>query len=471
MKSNFKEWHGPLLIIAFLATPAFPGCAPKSEKTPPTGAFHAIMTKSFEEAQVGMGGSKVFCKDSSECHPAVGLLATIHYNRDNAKYPFSVAECTFSLVSPIMVQTNSHCIPDDLKRAGAKITGRATVFFPKITANADPDSKDYPAESADGDEVLAVSEVHIDKSGSMLPDFAYIKLKTPVTRPFLNINHNGLPDESAVTLYGVKPLSNKLPLVGSAHVSHCTTVQNSGLLPDYNRDVTSLISLVGCDLDHGDSGSPIVFQNETRALYQAHLPAASIANAMELSEQLEPSVAIFLGTSLACIQPPGMSNPRISSEDCKASAAAQKEVFTLRLTNPLKAKAEASAERDMQATVTTYMKDIDKDAAFEWTFKRENLTNHNNNQFMTIPKCIVANEGTEAETILTKRLPIWQFRKGWNRAAQYRHEIHTELMMDLTIKYSPAAAHRDGKAKVTLEETSKLLEKPTLMETELSVCE
>src|SRR4051812_15299822 len=97
----------PLLSLAISA------CAKES---PPPSDTNFIPAASLMEAQRIAQSGVVHCEDASRCSPATGMITGARAE--------GVYQCTAFLISPDLVGTNSHCVPDDLRNAGADCSNR-----------------------------------------------------------------------------------------------------------------------------------------------------------------------------------------------------------------------------------------------------------------------------------------------------------------------------------------------------------
>jgi len=193
---------------------------------------------------------KVVCEKPDECPEWVAGLA------------HAQGVCSSFLVSPQIIGTNLHCIPEDLRKEKVSCRDRIVVTFPKTGR--------FPEETFDCDEMVHVSPPLSDKT--LTPDFAFFRLKEKTTREPLELSQSGISDGALITIYKVDPGQ-----IGTVRKVQCPAVQNSLFNPYFSDDKSPLVSLIPCPIIKGNSGSALVGADGKAhgiifSIYDVHIP-------------------------------------------------------------------------------------------------------------------------------------------------------------------------------------------------------
>jgi hypothetical protein len=136
-------------------------------KAHPDGWYPAptdeLALKLFKEA-------RVTCEDAGNCNPSVGLLIARHQD--------GVSICTAFLTGPSTVYTNSHCVPEDLKK-GDSCEGRMEILFPATHSIN---------EVKTSSRSVSLRSNHEFPNVMLSQDIAILELKSPVERSPLGIS-------------------------------------------------------------------------------------------------------------------------------------------------------------------------------------------------------------------------------------------------------------------------------------------
>lgn len=215
-------------------------------------------TRTLPEAKKLAQNSSIYCPDQDNCPSAISLLTTAH-----GAPSYGVGRCTGFLIADDMMVTNSHCIPDDLKREDSSCSGRIWAHFPKTTKHA-PEirkcvrvrftSKNDPARA------------------QLFFDIALIELDRPSRRTPLKISREGLKNDEPVTLFKVDPLQTEKPMGIVSHVL-CRAKHESFHLPNNTESLDPVHAIADCATMPGNSGSPgLDSENRVRVVLQAGTP-------------------------------------------------------------------------------------------------------------------------------------------------------------------------------------------------------
>ncbi|HWU43356.1 MAG TPA: trypsin-like peptidase domain-containing protein, partial [Bdellovibrio sp.] len=185
---------------------------------------------------------KVICEKPEDCPSNVaGVLS----DKENV--------CTGVLVKEDVLATNLHCLPQKLRKEGASCKGHLSFSF--------PENKNEPEEFAECDQVLSISSEL--KDTPLTPDYAFLKLRSKVSRKPATISTQGIVNNETMTIYKVDPHED----IGVLRKVTCKAAQGSMLNPLFLKAQSSVISLVPCDIVSGNSGSPIFSaDNEVKAI-------------------------------------------------------------------------------------------------------------------------------------------------------------------------------------------------------------
>ncbi len=277
-----------LIVLALAAL--LIGCADEREESsapsPTEGAVYKIPVEDLKTGQILAKNASVHCEEGKECSPSVGLLG-IAYGDKNA------GQCSASLIGDNIVVTNSHCVPDDLKKVGASCNKRIWLHFV-------PDAR---YESVlECDQVLAVS---IDPGSTKSPDYAVLKMKQSSARPKFNYSRDGFQNQETIKLHRVNPIHQKGKMSGALGTSNCQAKYDTSVVERF-FDPYALVSLfVNCKVIPGNSGGPIQAQDgKIRGVIFAFVDhdflreRAARTPYTEMSESLEN---LNLGSNFACL--------------------------------------------------------------------------------------------------------------------------------------------------------------------------
>jgi ribosomal protein S28E/S33 len=231
-------------------------------------------------------------------------------------------------VGPDLALTNGHCVPEDLRAAGASCAGRVYLHFPEVAG--------FAAETAECAEVLSST------GGSGLiekADVAFVRLRSAPKRPALSMSRAGLPDGALVTVEKVNPVQSRAGLAGELTRTQCRIVYGSVFLESGNhaRAETNLAS--DCEIMGGNSGSALLAANGTvRGVIFAILPderARKHLDERRLGVAPERIAPLNFAANLACLAWPGRAAPA----DCANVKPDSRETLAFRAALPAREKA------------------------------------------------------------------------------------------------------------------------------------
>ena len=280
--------------LALLSLSACGGSPAKS--TDPAGPYW-VEGVAFENASVTCQS-----KDPASCPEGVGMLA-IHTTLGDG-------QCTAFLVTDQILMTNSHCVPEEIKKPGADCRKNLQMLF--------PETQDKKAEKVACAEVISASTITHNKSDADFlskPDYAILKLARAVSRKPLSLARDGFPEGLKLTAYTVDPQS-KTSIKGLLYPKTCDAVYETVLTPGFTHPNAMVGTFVGCEVIGGNSGSPAVdSQGRVRALVHGGIDK-SVVNG-EATKNKKP-VGIF--TNVACTDLPTALGGARASEKCAQGA-------------------------------------------------------------------------------------------------------------------------------------------------------
>lgn len=197
--------------------------------------------------------------------------------------------CTGFLISPNIVATNQHCIPDEVRNNPETCSQKIKVSM--------IESSTYKDEVIPCHQLKAISS---RLTGNLLgPDIAIFELEEKSERPPLKISSAGISNQEEVTIYKINP--NKETNIGQAEKIQCKGVTQSILNLFYEDANSSIFTLYPCQMEPGNSGSPAINQaGEVVGIMNA------ISQTDELSQQYsylkEIPKNISHGTNAKCLQ-------------------------------------------------------------------------------------------------------------------------------------------------------------------------
>lgn len=182
------------------------------------------------------------CEKNSECPAYLGQIIV----QDEATHQPSV--CSTFLVRNQYLVTNRHCLPAELRKAGASCKS-IRVEFPKT-----PDFQN---------EVVTCEEV-VNTSDQFAPplrwatDMAVLKLQRPVNRALVELSTEPIRAGDRVQIFKVDPppAGKSTPVLRKRGCEVMPTLIN----PFFTKDLAPELTLKDCGVIGGNSGSPVLNQ-------------------------------------------------------------------------------------------------------------------------------------------------------------------------------------------------------------------
>lgn len=251
-----------------------------------SGAFH-IPKDAVQNSRYFVNHINVACGEAkNDCNPSVAMLAAVHST--------GAEVCTAFLIKPNQVLTNSHCVPVELKAAGSKCSGEIQFVF--------------------GDQRrVTCSRIVVDskdQNKNAIQDYAIIELAESLNdrMPF-PVSDEGIEDETELKVIHVDPApeyqSKEGYFFGIMRSHACESMMDHLANPIYQSRFSIDVSIKGCELRPGNSGSPLIDSNgRIRALVnRIFAPTLAGSAASRTSGLLIDTREQSAGaTNLACIK-------------------------------------------------------------------------------------------------------------------------------------------------------------------------
>jgi len=352
--------------------------------------IHQVPTQNQSTSNRLLDQATVTCKNNANCPSEVAMLALGTQTL--------AGMCTSFLISPTLAITNSHCVPNEVRLNTQSSSQTMKLIFPATPL--------FESQSVMVSEVVKYSTIAGSGAAVVgkLPDYALLKLATPVNRQILSLSNEGVPDNFALTLYRVSPTSNTA-IEGELQVDQCESMMNSAVQPSYNNDFTSVISFSGCELEHGNSGSPLLDSKGTvRAILQSNVDDDTRAELTRVKEVLSIPKLDFLniGTNAACMDLPGVQT--IANDECKTAipqigiTSAVVKVYSDRAKDPNTA---AKILTDVNKDFARWQGTVSSSYPFQW-----GLITTQDVDFYPAPKCF--NKNRTIQNFYSANVPVWK---------------------------------------------------------------
>lgn len=255
------------------------------------------------------------CRSLQECPSNVGLVLTAKTNPTLGSQFTEVSRCTGFLVSEDIVATNSHCVPDWLKKdPGADCSEGLGIRFRGL-----PETNSFVCK-----EILKFSQVTPEVSSTILytPDYAFFRVEKTGKRSF-PFSRSDLSDDQIVKIptFDEHPAQNDpdfLELV----VKRCPVVFKSFALDVGENPLAPILLLGDCGTQKGNSGSPVLNDsNEVVGLFYGRATFAEEAVERLISELSDRFYRLHLTdlglnrdfslvTNSSCLSLDGVLKPR-----------------------------------------------------------------------------------------------------------------------------------------------------------------
>lgn len=423
-------WLSLLTVVCFLSLTGT-GCSSKDDADSsdfwfPFFQFHTVMPKAEVLDIIKRGRFQCSQSFSGNICPPSGLVMIMamshvsditHWNNPSLqkdireKDQYVLSECSGFLIADDIVATNSHCIPDSVKRDHNHCDGHVFGIL-------------SPVEGSTSEEVVECSELitasNIDDNAPTAGrDYAFFRLKKKANRQAFSVNYSGIPSDEGMIAQTVNFERGSGEAIGTYIPKKCKTLQDTILLPEYNHNQSPLFAVGICDIIPGNSGSPLTNSEGTVAsgILQATLndPAKNILQPMM---SVNPGPLAF-GTNFACIDPPvGAPSRGALPEGCDRTFAAVKISSEL-MNLPILERQQDRANLMLEMTLVALDSRMEKEyPAVEWEFEPHPEARLGR-IYHLIPKCVK----TSIEEDQGFEVNAFEFKKVINSEYRMDYEI------------------------------------------------
>ncbi len=267
-----------LLLVSMLNV----GCSKNSDDKYKSSNFKSL-TQELSKASF-------LCENGSDCPENVGMILANHSNA--TKNP-EITYCSGFLISHDTVATNRHCVPMNLR------TGQV------IKCNK---SMAIRFKGEFGDEIYECEDLISFSREDDARDYAFFKIKSTNLKPF-KVSKSGLKEGEKISSLRMTPMKGVIG--GTLGRKECNVVANSfmNILGSIGAWSETAVAM-GCSAQGGNSGSPIVNENnEVIGILQAYLMNGSInvmRNKYSLFDFVMPATLPTHGlfTNFSCVDDP-----------------------------------------------------------------------------------------------------------------------------------------------------------------------
>ncbi len=222
-----------LLLASLLAS-----CGRREETSDTTSQLQTF--KDLDALNEALDNQRVYCGVPGNACPGYAAKLAFWYEADATKYYLGV--CSGTLYQNRYIITNSHCIPPEIKRAGALCSDQIRVLF--------PNTNQYISQNARCSRVI---QAYQQDQGQ--PDIAVIELDKNVYREEIRISKNSFVENSKVYAYTMNPSSYD-KTVGTITQKKCTlTTDNAFFMSTSQSSNGAVLYGNDCNVISGNSGS------------------------------------------------------------------------------------------------------------------------------------------------------------------------------------------------------------------------
>ena len=272
--------------------PEEPKPQPKPEPQPLPPPSGGSWQQSLLAAQRRAMNARLTC-EGGRCHQSVGLVTIVNKEENG----WGAGQCTGSLIAPDVVATNGHCIPMDIKDAGADCRGRLWITF---------------GDEAGLDKQLACSRIIYRHKDTNLDgaDYAYFKLEKRSNRAPLRPSRAGFEHNKPYFLHKVNPVrAGPNAIGGHMEKASCLSLHETAMFDQPLTAQSHTNFFVNCLVVPGNSGSPILAADGTiRGVIYAFIKPEKVQEMLNRNGSQLPSVQemspLNVGSNFACLKDP-----------------------------------------------------------------------------------------------------------------------------------------------------------------------
>lgn len=268
-----------VFLLLVLSSLTLTGCGKSGSETTSSSARIQIF-EDLEQLTRALNKQKVYCNDSQNNCPGYSAKLTFWGAKDDGNYYLGV--CSGSLYQNKYIITNSHCIPEELKRAGANCSDQIKILFPQTSL--------YSSQSS-----RCARVIQAFNNDQNQPDIAVLELEQSIYRDNLTISKNNFIDSSKVYAYTMNP-SPYDSNVGNIVLKKCTlSIDNALFMANSNQSHAAVLYGNECNVIGGNSGSGLL--NEKGELIGAIYAKVDLVKLTELFAEkgIMSSISSYMG--------------------------------------------------------------------------------------------------------------------------------------------------------------------------------
>lgn len=228
-----------LLVLMLLTT--LTSCGSKS-----SNKSTVDNTQTFEqsdELKAAVADQYVICGVEGLNCPDFSAKLVFWGQKSQTEYYMGV--CSGTLYNGKYIITNSHCIPAEIKSAGASCSSQLKVLFPK--------NKNSNEESVGCSKVIQVFDQE-----SNYPDLAVIELDRAVNRMSVQVAKSAFADNTLVHAFVMDPSKSDRSLGVIRHKSCTLSTDNAYTLSTKTTSSSAILYGSDCNVISGNSGSGLL---------------------------------------------------------------------------------------------------------------------------------------------------------------------------------------------------------------------
>lgn len=372
---------------------------------------------------------QVECRDPAACHPSVGLVTLIDQRQ--------IRTCNGFMVAPDLFATSSQCIPEEWTRAPALEKCRGRMW---LSLAGQPG---FPAERLECSRIELAIPIALQGHE---PNYAWVRLKRPTTRPAVTLDRSGFADMGSVQLiraeieqaYG----SNAIRAV--MRKQNCSVVQQSMLLPAFDHPKRSVVSLARCRVPGGSEGALLLANSgDDRAALGIANTAAGIPRIYRdylrrtLLLRVEPE-KLVIGTNFACV-------PGLAGMNATGSVSAEEICNRAPILDPMAVEMLPRDVEALRARFANWIRAWREEngivvRSFDWQIQVWNRPHDpSSNLAVALPSCVHDPEPFSSRT-RDASTPYWSFKiyinsflqKRWSPASPIEgpHYLNSKVSLD-----------------------------------------
>jgi hypothetical protein len=411
---------------------------------PPIGDSQPEMIRTSKDIRRLLSKESLSCDAAMDCPKGIAKLISIKEAVDSFEPNVRYADrCTSFLVGQDILATNSHCLPSEIRHAGADCSGKIFAIY--------PDKGAFSCKK-----VLHAEQVPFD-SISMRSDFALLLMeKSPSDAEIFAVSKQGFTDGQVVEHYSISNTGAS----GFVRKQTCETAQNTYLLPTFTHRFFPRVTLAGCEVQPGHSGSPLIDPDNGAVvgIVDSSTITREFADTVQqYSERgllLEPLRPLAIAGNFACIQPPHKNTQ--FPDHCRPSTrreitnAQRQSLYSSPQINHVSSELQRSIERWKSGQ------------ALEGNWDSMILKSHSDfdRDYVPIPNCVPPDQQE-----INLDLPVWRYAVGFDR--NYRFQARLSFRHYLRANLS--VSRRDNTAVLIYRERDNSIQ--SLIQTEVPVCE